>query len=141
MTHENRHDATGGPVSNSRIASRRAAGRAPRHPSEIRTLAELRDARRELRLREWYAARRLEDNAARVLHPRHLLSALAPADSFAGRVIDGLGAGISTAQTLISTAQTIFATAQPLFAVIRPLLSALGITRDSHPERRRRPRH
>jgi hypothetical protein len=68
--------------------------------SEIDTAAQLREARRELEIREWFARERLAEDAADTFTVDNLLSIVAPPGSLVDRVIGGVGTGIAAAQGL-----------------------------------------
>jgi hypothetical protein len=69
--------------------------------SEINNAAELREARHEIEFREWFAARRLTEDAYDFFTLENLVSIVAPPGSFIGRMIDGVGTGIAAAQGVL----------------------------------------
>ncbi len=69
--------------------------------SEIRTVRELREARRELELREMFARQRLEEDIRRTFTLSNLLSIVVPPASLIDRVIGGIGTGFAAVQGII----------------------------------------
>jgi hypothetical protein len=76
--------------------------------SEISTAAELRAARGELEVREWFASRRLVDDAIDTFTIENLISVVAPPGSLVDRVIGGIGTGIAAAQGILGFAGSLF---------------------------------
>jgi hypothetical protein len=72
-----------------------------RRLSEISSLAELREARRELALREWYARERLTRDVRDTFSFDNLLSIVAPRGSFLERAIGSVGSGFTVAQGVV----------------------------------------
>lgn len=68
--------------------------------NEIGTVGELREARRELSLREEYAGARLADEAADTFSLGGLLSIVAPPGSAGERIVGGIGTGVALMQGL-----------------------------------------
>lgn len=72
--------------------------RRARYLSEISTVRELKEARRELEIREWFARERLIQDAYDTFTIDNLLSMVVPPGSLADRVIGGVGTGIAAVQ-------------------------------------------
>jgi hypothetical protein len=66
-----------------------------RYLSEISTAAQLREARRELEIREWFARDRLAGDLVDTFTVDNLLSIVAPPGSVVERIIGGVGTGIA----------------------------------------------
>ncbi len=81
--------------------------RKARYLSEISSVAELREARSELELREWFAKERLIDDVYHTFSFDNLLSMVAPPGSFLGRAVGGVGTGISVAQGVIGAIRSL----------------------------------
>ncbi len=75
--------------------------RKTRYLSEIGSVAELREARRELELREWFARERLMDDIHSTLSLDTLLSIVAPRGSLLDKVIGSVGTGFTAVQGII----------------------------------------
>ncbi len=86
--------------------------RRARYLSEISSVRELREARRELELREWFARERLEADIYETFTLDNLVAMVAPPGSMLDRVIGGVGTGL--------------AAAQGVFGVIGSLLAGVG---------------
>jgi hypothetical protein len=76
-----------------------------RYFSDIKTQKELREVRRELELREWYAGEKFIDNASDTFSMDNLLSIVAPPGSAADRVVGGIGTGIATVRGIMNAVQ------------------------------------
>lgn len=72
-----------------------------RYLSEISSVRELRQARRELEIREWFARERLIEDTYATFSLENLLSIVAPPGSVIDRVIGGVGTGFSVVQAVI----------------------------------------
>jgi hypothetical protein len=67
-----------------------------RYLSDISSVGELREARRELELRTWYAERKLEDDIEETFTLDNMLSIFAPPGSLPDRILCGIGTGVAT---------------------------------------------
>ncbi|MDR1671193.1 MAG: phage holin family protein [Alistipes sp.] len=67
---------------------------------KIDTVAELRGVRRELEVREEFAAERLAWDVSETLSPDNLIAMIAPPGSLVDRVIGGIGSGLTAVQAL-----------------------------------------
>jgi hypothetical protein len=72
-----------------------------RRLSDISSLSELREVRRELAIREWLARERLEKDVRDTFSFDNLLSLIAPRGSFLDRAIGSVGSGFTVAQGVI----------------------------------------
>lgn len=72
-----------------------------RYLSEISTVAELKEARRELELREWFAGERLAEDIAETFTLENMISIVAPPGSVLDRVIGGVGTGFTAIQGIM----------------------------------------
>jgi hypothetical protein len=75
--------------------------RRARYLSEIRSVRELKEARVELELREWFARERLEADVYDTFTLDNLVSIVAPPGSWLYRVIGGVGTGLATVQGVV----------------------------------------
>ena len=75
--------------------------RKARYLSEIRTVGELREARRELEIREWFAKERLIEDTYNTFTLDNLLSIVAPPGSLVDRIIGGVGTGFTAIQGIM----------------------------------------
>jgi hypothetical protein len=82
--------------------------RQARYLSEINTAAELRAARQELEIRQWFAAERLAADVEDTFTFDNLLSLVAPPGSVVDRVIGGVGTGFTALQGLLGFVGTLF---------------------------------
>ncbi len=77
--------------------------RRARYLSEISSVRELREARRELELREWFARERLEADIYETFTLDNLVAMVAPPGSILDRVIGGVGTGFAVVQGVLGT--------------------------------------
>jgi hypothetical protein len=82
--------------------------RRARYLSEIGSMRELREARRELEIREFFARERLEMDVLEVLSPENLLAMVAPPGSVVRRVIGGVESGLATVQGVFGALGSLF---------------------------------
>ena len=82
--------------------------RRARYLSEISTVRELKEARRELELREWFARERLAEDVAGTFTLGNLLSIVAPEGSLVDRMIGRVGTGITVAQGIFGLIGSFF---------------------------------
>ncbi len=82
--------------------------RSARYLSEISTVRELKEARRELELREWFARERLAEDVAGTFTLSNLLSIVAPEGSLVDRMIGSVGTGVSVAQGIFGLIGSFF---------------------------------
>lgn len=75
--------------------------RKARYLSEISTVAGLKEARRELHIREWFARERLIEDVYDTFTLENLISVVAPPGSLIDRVIGGVGTGFTAFQGII----------------------------------------
>jgi hypothetical protein len=75
--------------------------RTTKYLSEISSVRELREARTELELREWFARERLASDVYDTLTWDNLLSMVAPPGSLFDRVIGGVGTGLAATQGIL----------------------------------------
>jgi hypothetical protein len=72
-----------------------------RRLGEIRSVEELREMRREMELREFFARERLTKDAAETFSLANLISFVAPQGSVVDRIIGGVGTGFSAIQGVL----------------------------------------
>jgi hypothetical protein len=72
--------------------------RRARYLSEIGSVRELREARRELEIREFFARERLEMDVMDTLSPENMMAMVAPPGSLIYRVIGSVESGLATVQ-------------------------------------------
>ncbi len=75
--------------------------RQTRYLSEIRSVRELREAKRELELRDFFARERLAEDVAETFSVGNLLSLVAPPGSVVNRMMGGMETGLSAVQAVL----------------------------------------
>lgn len=79
-----------------------------RYLSEIRTVAELREARRELEIREWFASERLGEDIRDTFSLNTLLSIVAPSGGMVDRMIGNVGTGFMATRGIVGAIGSLF---------------------------------
>ena len=79
--------------------------RKTRYLSEISSLKELREARREIDMKLWYTGEKLADDVAETFSVDNLLSIIAPPGSVADRIVGGMSTGLATVRGIINAVQ------------------------------------
>ncbi len=79
--------------------------RTVRNPRDIRNLGELRQMRREVEIKLWYAEERLADGIADTFSVDNLLSLFAPPGSVGDRIVGGFSTGLATIRGIINAIQ------------------------------------
>jgi hypothetical protein len=82
--------------------------RRARYLSEISSVRELQEARRELEIREFFARERLEMDVIDTFSPDNLLAMVAPPGSAIERIIGSVGNGIATVQGIMGVLGSLF---------------------------------
>lgn len=73
-----------------------------RYLSDISSLSELRQARREVDLKLWYAGEKLTDDLSDTFSVDNLMSIIAPPGSLTEKIIDGFSMGLTTLRGIIN---------------------------------------
>ncbi len=100
--------------------------RRARYLSEISSVRELKEARRELELREWFARERLEADIYDTFTLDNLVSMVAPPGSILDRVIGGVGTGFAAVQGIFGVLGSLFGGRRP--EVRRPAVRKRAVT-------------
>lgn len=79
--------------------------RRARYLSEISSLNELREARREVGIKLWYAEEKLAGDAAETFSVDNLMSIIAPPGSVTDRIFGGMTTGIATVRGILNAIQ------------------------------------
>ncbi len=76
-----------------------------RTPRDIRRLAELRQMRREVDIKLWYAGEKLAGDVAYTFSVDNLLSIIAPPGSVGDRIVGGFSTGLATVRGVMNAIQ------------------------------------